>query len=160
MALPANIMSQEEEVTLFEILSIPYTDVGYTLTDDLGTVRSAAAITPSAAILPEIEMFFTGGTIHGITYSQINVHVLNKIKGYIKRWAELGTRVTKITDGGIDGLTRISMDPKDERGLIREFIRNSVPFYTRYAYMLKQQGDGLSSQGDFSKGSSQVEMIR
>jgi hypothetical protein len=160
MALPATILSQDEEATLFEVLGIPYTTTGYTLTDDLGSVRSSAAITPAVTILPEIEAFFTGGVINGITYLPISVGVLARIRKYLARWNELGTTVTKISDGAISDLTRISDDPKDERAVIREFIRNSVPFYTRYAYLLKQQGDGVSSHGEFSGGSSQLEMVR
>lgn len=159
--LPSNIMTQEQEMSLFEILSIPYTTVGYTLTDDLGTVRSAAAITPSATILPEIEAFFTGGTIHGITYPPMDAGVLARILYYINEWIAIDIYNTRVVAGGIGegAISQVTDDPREARQNIREFVRNAVPFLTRYAYLLKQQGDAMSSQGAGGSSMSHVEVI-
>ncbi len=156
--LPSSIMSQLQEATLFEILSIPYTSTGWTLTDGLGTLRSSASITPAATVLPEIEAFFTGGTVHGITYPVMDTGVLAYVLTSINRWIDLGSTVTRIVEGGVSDITKITDDPRDERALLREKVRNAVPFLTRYAYLIKEAGDGVSSSSH-GGGSSSVEVI-
>ena len=159
--LPSNVMSQAQEMALFQILDIPYTTTGYTLTDDLGTLRSSAAITPSSVILPEIEAFITGGTIHGITYPVMDSGVLAQLLVYINRWIALGTQVTTIEKGMVGTTTQVTNRPQDERALIREYTRNTVPFFTRYAYLKKQMGDGVSSHAPGGGGGSgSIMMVR
>ncbi len=131
---------------MFQILDIPFTAVGFTVTDDAGTIRTASTINPAAVILPEIETFITGGTTPtGIVYPPINPGILAQVLVYVNRWIALGTRTSKISTGNVGDLSQVTNDPKEERQLIREFIRGAIPFWTRYAYLLKQSGDGVSS---------------
>ena len=157
MALPTAIMTQSQEAEMFDCLDIPYTRTGYTITyDNLGTTRNSNAFSPAAAILPEIEAFFTGGLANGITYPQIDAGVLSKILYWIEEWTALGADSVEMAGssiGGSDGaVTNIRTSSELSRKNIRSKMRNLVPFYTQYAWMLKCQGDNSSNISANSSG--------
>jgi hypothetical protein len=169
-------MSRKQEIWMFQALDIPFTTTGVTLTDDMGLLRSSAAITPAVAIMPEIEAYITGtanllgpppGTINGITYPPMDSETLVELKTYIDRWGELKFDTDEVvlgSVGGGEGVTQVDSSPFKDRKLLRESIRGLVPFYTKYAWMMKQAGESFASAGGAAKGgggnNASIPMIR
>jgi len=176
--LNANIMSDEQLLSLFEILGFPYVpgQGGVSLTDNIGLVRSIAAITPAASITPQVIAYITG-TIdpalavgnfaypnqqcYGITYQGIaSTGQLKHLLKRVNRWIELDTMPTEMNGGGVDGVTQVTYRVADERKNIREFVRDQIPFWKQWYFENQMFGsnDGPSSQST-GGGGTQVNSI-
>jgi hypothetical protein len=150
--IPISIMTRAQQIALSQSLDIPLA-TGYTLTDGLGTVRSAMTINPSALIWQEIVIFFTGGTTPaGIVYEAMDAGTLAILKTYLDRWLVLGSKTVEMIGGAVDGVTQISMKPSEERRLLSQWIHNLVPFFTKYEFLKKEAGDKASVQGQAGTG--------
>jgi hypothetical protein len=143
-------------------LDIPFSGVGFIVTvDNIGVSRNAAYVDPVHVVLNDIEAYIQGGVIAGVTYPAMYLGILAILNGYLNRWIALGTSTVSIASGSVSqDLTQITSDPKDERALLREYIRNKVPVYTRYAYLQKLAGDGVSSQGVSEHAGTSIQIIR
>jgi hypothetical protein len=127
-------LSTAQVITVFQILDIPYTDNGYTVTDNFGTVRTASTINPSAVIKPEIEAYLAA----------IGADVYNAIVELLTDWTALGTSTARMEGGQLGDMSGVSSLPNEKRALIRERMRNLVPFYQPYVLLQKQAGQQQS----------------
>jgi len=181
--LNANIMSDEQLLSLFEILGFPYvggSQGGVTLTDNIGLVRSTAAITPAASVTPQVVAFITGtidptkavggfvypqGLCYGISYPGIaNTGQLKHILKRVNRWIELDVMPTEMNAGGVDGVTAVTYRVADERKNIREFVRGTIVFWKSWYFESQMFGtsDGPSSQSTGGGGGtvSSIPIVR
>ena len=176
--LNANIMSDEQLLSLFEILGFPYVpgQGGLSLTDSIGLVRSTAAITPAASITPQVIAYITGtidptntvgGFVYpqqqcfGITYQGIaSTGQLKHLLKRVNRWIELDTMPTEMNGGGVDGIVGVTYRVADERKNLREFVRGQIPFWKSWYFQSQMDAscDGPSSQST-GGGGTQVSSI-
>ena len=164
--LPANVMTDSQLLSLFEILGFPYVpgQGGVTLTDGIGLIRSTAAITPAASITPQVIAYITGTTnpaqavgnfvypnqqCYGITFHGIaNTAQIKHLLKRINRWIELDTMPTEMNGGGVDGVTQVTYRTADERKNIISLVRNQIPFWKQWFFQsqMDASNDGSMSQ--------------
>lgn len=131
-------LSVTNNITLYEILSIPYipNGQGFTVADNIGAIRTAGVYNAAATIQPEIDAYVNA--MDGTTQTALIV--------YLTRWQTLGTSVSAIEQGQVGTLSGVTNKRDTERELIRERVRNLVPFWPLYVYLQKQSGDGQHQQ--------------
>jgi hypothetical protein len=127
-------LSTAQKITVFLIIDIPWTDSGYTITDGVGTIRTAGTINPSAVIKPEIEAFLDA----------ISADVYNAIVSLINDWDAMGTNTARMEGGQLGDMSGVTQLPNEKRALIRERMRNLVPFWQSYVLLQKQAGQQQS----------------
>src|SRR5258708_867884 len=131
-------VTMDQEITLFEVLDIPFSAKGYTVsTDNFGTTRTALSVNPAAIILQDIEDYL-GANIPPVN----DANWILRLTNYLARWNVLGTTTIKMNQGNVGDMTGVTKEPDAERELIRERVRQMVPFYVRYAWLMKMEGTG------------------
>lgn len=151
MALPSGF-TVDNEISLFEILDIPMTDVGFTVMDEMGSVSRGVSVNPSLVVKGEIETYMT-------TPSEFPPEKVTRLLKHIAVWDSISLKTNRMVDGSVGELTRVTQDYAETRDLIRQRVRILVPFYDRYAYLKKQSQGPEGFSGRNGGGSTSGNMI-
>jgi hypothetical protein len=126
--------SVDNEISLFEALDIPMTDTGYTIMDQLGTVRRGLTVNPSQVVKGEIETYLNNA-------SECPPEKITRIVKYLTQWDSLTLLTQRIINGNVGDITNVTQDYREAREIVRQRLRVLVPFYDRYT-LLKKLAEG------------------
>ena len=113
-------ITDAQTVALFQILDVP-------LNTTLNTVSGLGSLTSSTD-------FSGAGSSAAFTSINTAVTALSAARGVtlavdLDRWTELGSSVVRLEGGGVGSIQGASMDPNEERKLIRSRVLIILPYY-------------------------------
>ena len=136
----AVVLSDAEELALFEILEVPYY-TSYNVLSAPGSLVASVDISGAGTSAAKTAILAT------ITTLEADVGGIGtKIQTLLQRWNTLGTTEISITGGSVGGITGVDYSYAAERKLITKKVQDVyAPYYRQALLQEKQMGGGGNS---------------
>ena len=133
----ASSLTIAQKIAFYECLDVPYA-TSYNTLSGIGTLSSSTSVAgagSSAAYTAINTWLDTLDSTNGETQLITNLN----------RWIALGTRTAKIEGGSVDDVSGVTVNPMDERALIKDRVQKIVPFFRKLEVMMHENQTGAQS---------------
>lgn len=132
----ANVLSKRQEISLFQVLEVPWQSSPSLLMPQDNTVVLNLNVEASSRQARTAILAYLG------TYIYPDDDIFNVVTGYLDRWADLGTTTVKVETGAVGEVGGVTMDPEAERAEIKRQICTIIPFYRAHTEIERRGGAG------------------
>jgi hypothetical protein len=120
-------LSSAEEISLFEILEIPYAN-SYTMVEGVGTISVTFLMTAKTTVQAWI--------------AALDAASITRLQSNISRWDTIGTTPLRMDGGSVGAISGLTLDYDGERKKIKDRVLNIVPFFRYHEVLAKSESGG------------------
>jgi hypothetical protein len=119
----ANVLTISQEISLFQILEVPWQAEPSRLMDPDNTTILTLTVAPGARQARTSILAYLSTYILGVD------DAFNLLTTYLDRWREIGTTQVRIDTGGVGTLNGVVLSFEEERCEIRRQVIGMIPYY-------------------------------